>query len=90
MDGEEPVLLFSSDLVASNVPDNIRLRAFDKVELKAGETKTVSFTIKGSDLAFVNNHGKWILEAGEFRIKCDDQYLVVNCSETKIWKTPNR
>ncbi|MFV0553329.1 MAG: glycoside hydrolase family 3 N-terminal domain-containing protein [Mangrovibacterium sp.] len=90
VDGKEPVLLFSSDLVASHVPDNMRLRAFDKVALKAGETKTVSFTLPASELAFVNNHGKWTLEAGEFRMKCDDQYLLINCTETKVWESPNR
>ncbi|MFV0554810.1 MAG: fibronectin type III-like domain-contianing protein [Mangrovibacterium sp.] len=90
VDGKEPVLLFSSDLVASHVPDNMRLRAFDKVALKAGETKTVSFTLPASELAFVNSHGKWTLEAGEFRMKCDDQYLLINCTETKVWESPNR
>ena len=50
--GKESVLLFSSDLVASLTPDNRRLRAFEKVELKPGETKTVTLKLKGSDLAF--------------------------------------
>lgn len=90
MDGKEAVLLFSSDLVASIVPDNVRLRAFDKVSLKAGETKTVTLKVKASDLAFVNHAGKWTLEEGEFRIKCDDQYLSINCTETKVWNTPNK
>ncbi|MFV0289667.1 MAG: fibronectin type III-like domain-contianing protein, partial [Mangrovibacterium sp.] len=87
---KEPVLLFSSDIVASNVPDNMRLRAFSKVALKTGETKSISFTIAASELAFVNNHGNWTLEAGEFRMKCNDQYLLINCTETKVWETPNR
>ncbi|MFV0290744.1 MAG: glycoside hydrolase family 3 N-terminal domain-containing protein, partial [Mangrovibacterium sp.] len=87
VDGKEPVLLFSSDIVASNVPDNMRLRAFSKVALKTGETKSISFTIAASELAFVNNHGNWTLEAGEFRMKCNDQYLLINCTETKVWET---
>lgn len=88
--GEEPVLLYSSDLYASVSPDNIRLRAFDKVELASGESKTVTLKVKGSDLAFVNLNGKWTLEEGEFRIKCGDKELSVNCIETKVWETPNR
>ena len=66
--GKEVVMLFSSDLVASLTPENRRLRAFKKVELQPGETKTVTLTIKGSDLAFVGADGKWILEKGDFRM----------------------
>ena len=40
--GKESVLLFGSDLVASLTPDIRRLRAFEKVELQPGETKTVT------------------------------------------------
>ena len=50
-------MLFSSDLVASLTPENRRLRAFKKVELQPGETQTVTLSIKGSDLAFVNSAG---------------------------------
>lgn len=88
--GKESVLLFSSDLVASLTPDNRRLRAFDKVELKPGETKTVTLKIKGSDLAFVGYDGKWILEEGDFRIQAGDQILNIVCTDTKKWKTPNK
>ena len=56
--GKEAVLLYSSDLIASQVPDNRRLRAFDKIELAPGETKTVTFTLPASDLAFADYHGK--------------------------------
>lgn len=89
-EGMESVLLFSSDLVASLTPDNRRLRAFDKINLKAGETKTVTLTLKGSDLAFVGYDGKWILEEGEFRIQVGDKTVNVNCTATKKWETPNR
>lgn len=88
--GKESILLFSSDLVASLTPDVRRLRAFEKVELQPGETKTVQLRIKGSDLAFVGYNGKWILEKGEFRMQTGDQVLTVHCSETKAWQTPNR
>lgn len=63
--GKESVLLFSSDLIASIVPDGRRLRAFDKVELQPGETKTVTFELKADDLAFVGWNGKWRLEEGD-------------------------
>lgn len=89
MDGKEPVLLFTSDIVASISPDNSRLRNFKKVELRAGETKTVTLSIKASDLAFVGIDNRWTLEAGEFRVKCGDQSIMINCTETKVWDTPN-
>ena len=88
--GKESVLLFSSDLVASLTPDNRRLRAFDKVELQPGETKTVTLKVKGSDLAFVGYDGKWILEEGDFRMQVGDQMVGVACSQTKKWDTPNK
>lgn len=87
--GKEPVLLFTSDVVASISPDNSRLRNFTKVELRPGETKTVTMSVKASDLAFVGYDNKWRLEAGEFRVKCGDQSLMINCTETKVWNTPN-
>lgn len=88
--GKESVLLFSSDLVASLTPDNRRLRAFEKVELKPGETKTVTLKLKGSDLAFVGYDGKWILEKGDFRIQAGNQVMNVVCTDTKKWETPNK
>ena len=88
--GKESVLLFSSDLVASLTPDNRRLRAFDKVELQPGATKTVTLKVKGSDLAFVGYDGKWILEEGDFRMQVGDQVVGVACSQTKKWDTPNK
>ena len=87
--GKEPVLLFTSDVVASITPDNSRLRNFSKVDLRPGETKTVTMSIKASDLAFVGYDNRWRLEAGEFRVKCGDQSLMINCTETKVWDTPN-
>lgn len=88
--GKESVLLFSSDLVASLSPDVRRLRAFEKIELQPGETKTVTLQLPADDLAFVNEHGKWTLEAGEFRLQIGDKTETVNCKQTKIWGTPNK
>ncbi len=87
--GKESVLLFSSDLVASMVPDSRRLRAFEKIDLDAGETKRVTLEIPASSLAFVGYDGKWILEKGDFRIQVGTEVLTVTCTETKRWETPN-
>lgn len=88
--GKEAVLLFSKDLVASSTPDNIRLRNFEKIALNPGETKTVKMIINGSDLAFVGYDGKWRLEAGDFKLKCGDQWVDLKCAETKVWETSNK
>lgn len=88
--GKEPVLLYSSDMVATITPDNKRLRAFDKVELAPGETKTVTLSVPASELAFVGIDGKWILEEGEFAFVCGGQSVKLNCTMTKIWDTLNK
>ena len=88
--GKESILLFSSDLVASMVPDRRRLRAFDKVELQPGETKTVTFELKADDLAFVGWDGKWRLEEGDFKLMIADQTASVHCADTYLWQTANR
>lgn len=88
--GKEPVLLFSKDMVASTTPDAIRLRAFDKVELKPGETKTVTFRLPASDLAFVGADGRWILEEGDFLLKAGNLETEIRCNATKQWATANR
>ena len=87
--GKEAVLLYSSDLVASLIPDVKRLRAFEKVELQPGETHTVHFEVPASDLAFVGADARWRLEAGEFRLSCGGMSALVTCTETKVWETPN-
>ena len=88
--GKEVVMLFSRDLVASLTPENRRLRAFKKVELQPGETKTVTLSIKASDLAFVGADGKWVLEEGDFRMQSGNQTLNITCSKTNKWDTPNK
>lgn len=88
--GKESVLLFSSDLIASVVPDGRRLRAFDKVELQPGETKTVTFELKADDLAFVGWNGKWRLEEGNFKLMIADQSADIHCTDTYQWPTANR
>jgi beta-glucosidase len=88
--GKEVVMLFSSDLVASLVPEGRRLRAFSKIELQPGETRTVELKIKASDLAFVGADCHWVLEQGAFRMQIGNQTLVVTCDETHKWTTPNK
>ena len=88
-EGKEAVLLYSSDLVASLIPDVKRLRAFTKVTLGKGESCEVSFEVPASSLAFVGQDGRWRLEEGSFRISCGGLSTMVECKETKIWTTPN-
>lgn len=88
--GKESVLLFSSDLIASVVPDGRRLRAFDKVELQPGETKTMTFELKADDLAFVGWDGKWRLEEGDFKLMIADLSADIHCTDTYQWPTANR
>lgn len=87
--GKEPVLLFSRDMVASSTPDYMRLRAFKKIELQPGETKTVEFTIPASDLAFVDTEGKWRLEDGDFKFRIGKEWVDARCTATHVWSDPN-
>ena len=87
--GKESVLLFSTDLYASSTPDVRRLRAFEKVSLQPGETKTVELEVTAKDLAFVNYYGKWTLEAGDFILSCGTEAVETACTETVVWDTPN-
>ncbi len=90
VEGKESVLLFSSDLVALLVPDNRRLRNFEKISLKPGETRTVTMEVPASALAFVGADGKWVLEEGDFRISTGNQAVTVTCTDTYKWETPNK
>jgi len=85
VDGKEPVLLYSSDMVAGIIPDAKRLRAFEQINLRAGESRTVSFSVPARRLAFVDEDGAWRLEKGEFRITIDNQNITLNCKETILF-----
>ena len=87
--GKEAVLLYSSDLVASLIPDVKRLRGFEKVSLEPGQTQTVTFRIPASDLAFVGADGHWRLEEGDFRLSCGGLSAMIRCTATHVWETPN-
>lgn len=90
MAGKESVLLYSSDLVASIVPDGRRLRAFEKVALQPGESKTVTFELRAKDLAFVGYDGKWVLEEGDFKLMVANQSANIHCVDTYKWQQANK
>jgi beta-glucosidase len=73
VDGKHAVELYTKDLYASIVPSNKRLRAFEKISLKAGESKVVKFIIDKNDLAFVNAQLKTVTEPGDFEIMIGGQ-----------------
>jgi beta-glucosidase len=69
-EGKETVHLFTSDLYASSVtPDVKRLRRFEKISLKPGESKTLSFNLSADELAYADRNGKMMVEAGEFEVE---------------------
>ena len=71
IDGFETIQLYSSDLYASITPDIKRLRDFSKVEIKAGQTKTIIFDLPVDNLAFVNLNNDYIVEPGKFKLTID-------------------
>ncbi len=87
--GKESVLLYSSDLYASCTPDVRRLRAFEKVDLAPGQTKTVELEVTAKDLAFADYYGKWTLEEGDFVLSVGNLSQKVRCVETIVWDEPN-
>lgn len=88
--GKEAVLLYVTDMIASITPDNRRLRAFEKISLEPGETKTVTLTVDAKDMAFVGIDNHWILEEGDFTAAVGKLSVPFACTETYRWETPNR
>lgn len=76
--GKHSVELYTHDLYASITPCMKRLRAFQKIELKAGESKEVTFSIDKGDLAFVNAQLKTVTEPGEFEVMIGDKKATFN------------
>jgi beta-glucosidase len=66
--GEEVVQLYTRQLVASRSRPLRELKGFQKIALKAGERKTVRFTLKASDLAYHDDDGRVVIEPGAFRV----------------------
>lgn len=67
-DGAEVVQLYIRDLVGSITRPVKELKGFQKVYLKAGESKKVTFKISPEDLKFYNNQLKYDWESGDFDI----------------------
>jgi len=84
-EGKEVVQLFISDLLASFTPDVKRLRGFEKIDLKAGESKTVSFTIPLRQLAFVGPDLKKHLEEGEFNVQVGNLQQKFSVNKTIVF-----
>jgi len=67
-DGKEVVQLYIRDLVGSITRPVKELKGFQKVALKAGESKTISFNISENDLKFYNSDLKFVAEPGDFQV----------------------
>lgn len=89
VEGMEAVIFYSSDLVASVIPDVKKVKGFDKVTLTPGQSTQVSFKIPASDLAFVGQDGKWRVEEGEFKFTIGNQTVNAKCTKTKVWEGQN-
>jgi beta-glucosidase len=72
-DGKKTVELYTHQHYASITPFVKRLRAFQKIDLKAGESETVTFTLDKDDLAFVNADLKTVTEPGDFDVMIGDK-----------------
>ena len=67
-DGKEVVQMYIRDLVGSITRPVKELKGFEKIELKAGETKTVSFKITPELLKFYNYDLEYVFEPGDFDV----------------------
>jgi Beta-glucosidase-related glycosidases len=79
--GKVTVELYSRDHYASITPSERRLRKYTKIELKAGEKQTVSFTIKATDLQFVNKELATVTEAGAFDLMIENLHTEIHFNE---------
>jgi beta-glucosidase len=66
--GKEVVQLYIRDLVGSITRPVKELKGFQKIELKTGESKKISFTISVNDLKFYNSDLKFVAEPGDFKV----------------------
>ncbi len=87
--GKEVVMLYSSDEYASIAPDNKKLIRFKKIELQAGESKTVSFDLSASDLAFYNSDNLRIAEKGDFILRISNFEKKITLSENITFGEPS-
>ncbi len=75
--GKEVVQLYIRDIIGSFTRPVKELKGFEMVDLKAGEQKTVSFTIDEKTIAFYTANGKWEAETGDFKV-----FIGTNSAET--------
>ena len=61
-----------------------------RFSLEPGESKTITLEVPADDLAFVGYDNHWRLEEGDFRITVGSEHVMVRCTQTHIWKTPNQ
>ena len=67
-DGKEVAQLYIQDVAASLARPVKELKGFELIALKKGETKTVTFTLTEKELGFYDNAGKYLVEAGTFKL----------------------
>ena len=67
-DGKEVAQLYIQDVAASLARPVKELKGFELIALKKGETKTVTFTLTEKELGFYDNDGKYLVEAGTFKL----------------------
>jgi beta-glucosidase len=77
-EGKEVVQLYIRDLVGSVSRPVKELKGFQKISLKPGESRKVSFTIGVNDLKFFNSDLKWVSEPGDFKV-----FIGTNSSDVK-------
>jgi beta-glucosidase len=82
--GTEVVQLYMQDVTASLVRPVKELRGFRRVELEAGEMRTVELELKKQDMGFYNNQGKYVLEDGLFRIYAGGNSRDCLCEEVRV------
>src|SRR6187401_1719809 len=85
-DGEEVVQLYIRDVVGSNTRPLKELKRFQKIFLKKGESKKITFPISVNDLKFYNYDLKWVAEPGDFEVMIGTNSEQVNKAGLKLLK----
>jgi beta-glucosidase len=68
-DGKEVVQLYIHDVAASLARPVKELKGFELIDLKKGETKTVTLTLTEKELGFYDNNGNYLVEPGIFKVR---------------------
>jgi len=85
--GDEVVQMYIRDVVSSVTRPVKELKGFARIHLRAGETKTVSFTVGPDQLAFTNIHKRWVVEPGQFEIMVGNSSRDTDLSKVKLTVT---